>query len=233
MRDATLISARTISPEVREITVDAGADFVFVPGQWVSFRIPHEPEGQLARAYSIASPPRADGRFEIAITRVEGGPGSNFLHEATVGTSLRMTKAEGLFALRPSDGPLLMVATGTGVAPFRSMLLAHDLSGKKLPPSRLLFGMRTERDLIYRDDFSALESRQSLFEYLPTLSRPSESWAGRQGYVQLHVAELVRVLGGDCNVFICGLSAMISAVRKVLKDDLGIARERIHTERYD
>ncbi|MBI5537052.1 MAG: oxidoreductase [Deltaproteobacteria bacterium] len=229
MREAKLIAARMLTPEVRELTVDAGPGFVFEPGQWVSFRIPQSTEDRVARAYSIASPPRQDGTFLVAVTRVEGGPGSNFLHTIEPGEPLAMLGPEGLFTLHKPERPILMVATGTGVSPFRSILLAYE----QLPETLLLFGHRTEQDLLYREDFVAIEQRRGSFRYIPTLSRGGPEWPGRRGYVQSHVPEMVRMLGGDCDVYVCGLNKMIQQVRGVLKNDLGIPRQRIHSERYD
>ena len=144
-----------------------------------------------------------------------------------------MTDAQGLFTLDSIERPILMIGTGTGVAPFRAMLLARDQRGEELPATRLLFGMRTEQGLLYRQDFERLESKQPQFRYVPTLSRARDFWAGRRGYVQLHVPELVRELGGDCDVYVCGLNDMIRTVRQVLRRELGLPRERVHTERYD
>lgn len=232
MREATILQAKMITPEVRELTVDPGPGFRFDPGQWVSLRIPQDGE-IVGRAYSIASPPSEDGSFQIAVTRVEGGPGSNYLHTVEPPVRVRMTEAEGFFTLQPPERPILMVATGTGVSPYRSMLLAREAQGLELPPTILLFGMRRESDLLYREDFERLASKWKSFRYVPTLSRAEESWTGRRGYVQVHVPELVIALGGDCDAYICGLNKMIQQVRSVLKAELGFTRQRIHTERYD
>jgi CDP-4-dehydro-6-deoxyglucose reductase, E3 len=229
MREVKLTAARMLTPEVRELTMDAGPGFRFEPGQWVSLRISQSTEEKVARAYSISSAPREDGVFQVAVTRVQGGAGSNFLHTIVAPTVLSMIGPEGLFTLQKLERPLLMVATGTGISPFRSILLAHE----ELPETLVLFGHRTEQDLLYRDDFVAIERRRTNFRYVPTLSRAPESWTGRRGYVQEHLPEMVRALGGDCDVYVCGLNKMIQRVRGVLKNDLGMARQRIHTERYD
>jgi ferredoxin-NADP reductase len=233
MRDARLTGARMLSPTVRELTFDPGPGFTFVPGQWVSFRIPQPGGEMIPRAYSIASAPRADCCFDVAVTRVQGGPGSQFLHTVDPGATLTMTHAQGFFTLNPVVRPVLMVATGTGVSPLRSMLLDAAQTREGEGPFVLLFGVRTEQDILYRDEFEALARDWPAFRFEPSLSRGSEQWQGRRGYVQTHVPELVRALGGDCDVYVCGLNKMIKEVRRVLKEDLGFSRERIHTERYD
>jgi CDP-4-dehydro-6-deoxyglucose reductase, E3 len=233
MREAKVVDARMISSEVREITLDGGADFRFKPGQWVSFRMHDAVQGKLTRAYSIASAPRDDARFEIAVTRVSSGPASGLLHSAQIGACLRMSEAQGEFALVGPDRPMVMVATGTGVSPLRSMLLDAAGRGQRLAQTRLLFGARGEQDLIYRQDFLTLQDRQPSFRYVPTLSRAAESWNGLRGYVQAHVGPLVEQLGGDTQLYICGLSEMIREVRAVARGQLGFSRDRIHTERFD
>jgi ferredoxin-NADP reductase len=233
MRVATLTAARMLSPSVRELTIDPGPGFSFAPGQWVSLRLPQPGQEELARAYSIASAPRADGTFDLAVTRVDGGAGSAFLHTIESGASLRLTQAQGFFTLNPVVRPVLFVGTGTGVAPLRSMLTAHSEDPEPGTRFALLFGVRAEQDLLYREEFEALARRWPAFRFVPTLSRGSEAWPGRRGYVQTHLVEMVRELGGACDVYVCGLNRMIKEVRRVLKDDLGFTRERIHSERYD
>jgi CDP-4-dehydro-6-deoxyglucose reductase, E3 len=167
--------------------------------------------------------------FQIAVTRVEGGPGSNYLHEVMPPAVLPMAGPEGFFTLQTPERPILMVATGTGVSPMRSMLLAHA----ELPRTILLLGSRTPEDLVYREDFEQLARERDGFSFVPTLSRAPDGWQGRRGYVQTHVAELIAELGGDCDVYVCGLHKMIQQVRSVVRTELGMPRQRIHTERYD
>jgi ferredoxin-NADP reductase len=231
MREARLLSARTLTPSVRELTFDAGSDFSFVPGQWVSFKIPGDGEA-LPRSYSIATAPQVDGIFAVAVTRVEGGPGSTYLHGMEPGATLPMSDAQGFFTLTALERPVLMVATGTGVCPFRSMLWALQERGPLDHRAKLLLGVRTEQDILYGDEFARLADQDALFEFLPTLSRGGATWTERRGYVQNHIASLVHELG-DCDVFVCGLSRMVKDVRRILKTELGVPKQRIHTERYD
>ena len=234
MRQATVIGARTLTPTVRELTIDPGPGFDFEPGQWVSIRIP-APQGEdLARSYSIASAPRSNGSFDLAVTLVEDGPGSGYLHGVPVGTTLTTSRAQGFFTMDDFERPALMVATGTGVSPFRSMLQALAAKHQLLPhPVTLLLGVRSEADLLYADEFAAREHSLHGFRFVPSLSRASEAWTGRRGYVQLHVPELVQRHTHACDVYVCGLSKMVKEVRGILKTQLGLGKDRIHTERYD
>ncbi len=241
-RTATIVRARTLAPAVRELTFEAGAPLAFVPGQWVNLIVREanaapgaEP---LKRSYSIASPRRADATFDLAITRVEGGPMSERLHAARVGDRFEMSHAQGFFTLTPPRRNVLLVATGTGVAPFRSML--HDLETRAAAQEEgarvvLLLGARTAEELLYREEWDALAATWPGFEFVPTLSRGDGGWTGRRGYVQAHLAELVAALGGGdaVDAYACGLQKMVGEVRKVLREALAVPRERIHHERYD
>jgi ferredoxin-NADP reductase len=222
-----------LSPQVRELTLERREPLTFEAGQWVSLVLPEE----LRRSYSIASAPDGTGRFEVAVTRVEGGPGSTWLHAATVGTELDVVGPQGFFT-RPLEktGPSLFVGTGTGITPLRSMM-RHALATGDARPLWLLFGVRTQADLIYRDELDALAQKHAQVRVLYTLSRADDSWTGRTGYVQTHVSELWRELEGlergAPHAYICGLHRMVGSVRDLLRKDLGIAREQVHSERYD
>ncbi|GAC1351719.1 MAG: FAD-binding oxidoreductase [Polyangiales bacterium] len=263
MRSATLISAQMLSSNVRALTFEAGAGFTWKPGQWVNFflplhaepsarisPLPHDERGApLKRPYSIASAPRGDGRFEIAVTLVEGGPASTFLHAIEAGTSVTISEPQGFFLLEERVRPVLMIGTGTGVAPFRAMLqnLAADVARDAVnsaPPIALLFGVRTEADILYRGEFETLARSFPAFRFCPTLSRASDAWRGKRGHVQTHLADLLSGLppsspsandspGPDIDAYVCGLTKMVHEVRTLLRESFGVERKRVHIERYD
>lgn len=228
MREATLVAARMLTPSVRELTFDPGPGHHHVPGHWVTlFR------DDLKRQYSVASAQRGDGTFDLAVTLVQGGPMSTWLHEMALGARVRMLDAQGLFVLEPMVRPILFVATGTGLAPFRAMLQEIEAKAAAPPSIELIFGCRTEDDLLYRDELEALALRRPSFTFHPTLSRAPESWHGRRGYVQTHLAESVERMGKDLDVYVCGLTRMVKDVRTICRETLGVDRKRVHIERYD
>jgi CDP-4-dehydro-6-deoxyglucose reductase len=124
----------------------------------------------------------------------------------------------------------ILVATGTGIAPFRGMLAAYLGAGGDRDVM-LIYGVRYEESLLYRTEFEELERRHSNFCFRPTLSRPDEGWTGRCGHVQSHVME---ALGDrrDMDVYICGLKLMVDDVRSRLKE-AGLDRKQIVFEKYD
>ncbi len=236
--EVRLVDKRQLTPAVRELTFERtdGATFAFEAGQWVSLILPH-PDGELRRAYSVASPPFGTPRFEVAITQVEGGPGSTFLHDLPLGATLTAVGPQGFFT-RPfhKSGPSLFVATGTGITPLRSMI-RNAVSAGSVMPLWLVAGVRTEGDIIYRDELESLAQANPHVRVEFTLSRPGVEWVGRRGYVQTHVKELWGELGGlglgPQHAYICGLQKMVGAVRELLRKEMGVPREQVHAERYD
>ena len=231
-------AARLLTPNVRELVLERcdGAPFAFEAGQWVSLVLPISGNGDpLRRSYSIASAPDGTPRFSIAITRVDAGPGSTFLHTCPVGTELTTVGPQGFFT-RPiaKTGPSLFIGTGTGLTPLWS-IMRDALARGETRPLWLLFGGRQRQDLLYREELDALAERHGNVRVHYTLSRPDPDWSGRTGYVQTHVRELWASLAehGAPHAYICGLHDMVGAVRDLLRKELGVTREQVHSERYD
>jgi ferredoxin-NADP reductase len=200
------------------------------------------PEGELRRAYSIASAPDGSPRFELAITHVLTGPGSTYLHALEPGAVLKAVGPQGFFTRPLADAPpSLFVATGTGVVPFRSMIRAAA-AAKATAPLWLLFGVREAADVLWREEFEAMSLAEPHVRLEITLSRPDAAWRGRRGYVQEHVPELWTELaasveaaktGSAPHAFVCGLERMVGSVRELLRKQMGLPRQQVHSERYD
>ncbi len=207
--------------------------FGFVPGQWLSLKHTKPDREEITRAYSIASPPAENGRLALCLNRVQDGFMSNFLCDMREADQVSCQGPFGDFILRPPMRDTIFIATGTGIAPFRSMLhwiLAEPArhQGKHL---WLVFGNRTEKDIYYHEEFLGLAREHENFHYLPTLSRGAPEWQGLRGYVQEHVPALAQGRA-DAHAYICGLDKMVKANRELLKS-LGWDRKSILYEKYD
>jgi ferredoxin-NADP reductase len=216
-----------------EFEVKGTDKFGFVAGQWLSFKA-NTPDGEeITRAYSIASPPYDTSKFALCLNRVQDGFMSNYLCDLQPGAEVTCQGPFGNFILRPPMRDTLLIATGTGVAPFRSMLhwLFAEESRHQGRRIWLLFGSRTEQDIYYHTEFRQLAQLHDNFVYLPTLSRGSATWSGLQGYVQNHVPGIVRDRT-DMHAYVCGLKKMVNANRDLLKS-LGWDRKSIIYEAYD
>src|SRR5271169_5306725 len=207
--------------------------FGFVAGQWLSFKTNKLDGEEITRAYSIASPPGDDNRFALCLNRVQDGFMSNYLCDMKEGDEISCQGPFGDFILRPPVRDTIFIATGTGIAPFRSMLhwLLDDESRHQGKQLWLFFGNRTEKDIYYNDELLALAEQHTNFQYLPTLSRGGSEWQGLRGYVQDHVSAIVQ-RRTDMHAYICGLDKMVKANRELLKS-LGWDRKSILYEKYD
>jgi len=213
------------------IKIPALERFDFSPGQFVTLDLPiHEKPNKRWRSYSIASWPDGTNVFELVIVKVENGLGTTYLfNEATVGTELTLRGALGVFTLPDElDKELFLICTGTGIAPFRSMV--HHLANHQIAFHRvhLIFGARTQTDLLYYDELKALEKRLPGFLYHPTLSR--ESWTGHHGYVHAVYKELCQG-HPPAHFYLCGWKNMIDEAITTIKE-MGYDRKSIHQEIY-
>ncbi len=237
--ESRLVAARNLTPSVRELVFERedGEPFLFDPGQWVNLVLPL-PTGEVKRAYSIASAPTGTPRFEVAVTRVSGGPGSQFLHDMHEGAKLRAIGPQGLFTRSSGEeSPSIFIATGTGITPLRSMMQAALREGTRTP-LWLLFGARHEEDILYRDEFESWAREYPNVRYEVTLSKGGPTWTGRRGYVQAHLPELIKELRAkvaplEPHAYVCGLERMVSSARELLRTELALPRKHVHTERYD
>jgi NAD(P)H-flavin reductase len=227
---AKLIESEEIAPGVRHFVFEAPQveRLDFVPGQFVSFT-DTVANRSITRAYSIASPPGGGNRFELCLNRVEEGAFSPHLFDLLPGDVVEMPLPLGTFTLRQPLRDSLLVATGTGIAPFRSMLKAALTPDA--PAFTLLFGVRYESHLLYRKEFEEMARQVPRFRFWPTLTQPGPDWTGRTGRVQTHLAEAI---GGrkDIDIYLCGLKPMVDNVRQILKG-MGFDRKQIRYEKYD
>jgi ferredoxin-NADP reductase len=220
-----------------EFAVEELQTFRFEAGQFVSVREPHGGK-IITRAYSVASAPRQDNSFDLCLNRVDEGFMSNYLCDLMVGQTARFHGPHGLFLIKPEAADLALVATGTGVAPFRSMvhyLFGRDEGGQQHHKGRhiwLFYGTRYPTDVYYQEEFEQIAAKHPNFHYIATLSRAPESWRGERGYVQEHIRRLV---GGrkDMHAYICGLKEMVTSVRNLLIGDCGWEKKKVIYERYD
>jgi CDP-4-dehydro-6-deoxyglucose reductase len=218
-----------IAPEVRHFVFEADTERLeFAPGQFVSFTV-NVAGKPITRAYSLASAPMAGSRFELCLNRVENGRLSPYLFAMQPGDAIDMTQPLGTFILREPPRDSVLIATGTGITPFRSYLQAFLPQGT--PRFTLLFGVRYETHLLYREEFEDMARRYAQFQFWPTLTRPTESWSGRTGRVQTH---LEAAIAGrrDIDFYLCGLKEMVDQVRGTLKE-MGFDRKQIRAEKYD
>lgn len=206
--------------------------FSFKAGQFIMLDLPIESK-VTNRSYSIASAPHEDGIFELLISLKEDGLGTPFLfREIKPGSIVKVSKALGKFTLPENiDADICFICTGTGIAPLRSM--THDIF-KKQTPCRdifMIFGNRTEKDIVYRKELEELEKKFPCFKFIPVLSRADENWNGERGYVH-SVYEAIFADKRPAYFYLCGWSKMLHEAKDRLLA-LGYDKKQIRFEEYD
>ncbi len=205
--------------------------FDFIPGQFVTLDLPiHEKPNKRWRSYSIASWPDGTNSFELVIVLDKMGAGTPYLfNEVKVGSELSLRGPQGVFILKePLDEDLVLICTGTGIAPFRSMI--HHIKNNNIPHKNiyLIFGCRTQASLLYYQEMLNLQNEMPGLKFIPTLSR--EQWDGHSGYVHAVYEELF-IDRRPAKFFLCGWKGMIDEARKKITD-MGYDKKLIHFEIY-
>lgn len=228
-------STRRFFIEIPELDV-----FDFKAGQFVTLDLPiHEKPARRLRSYSIASWPDGSNVFELCIVLLEGGAGTTYLfNEIKEGSELILRGPVGVFTLHePIEKDLYFICTGTGIAPFRSMLYDIKRKGTEYRSMYLLFGCRFKKDILYFEELKALADSMPNVHYLPTLSR--ENWEGPQGYVhplyEVIIKEQQQNNEGqslpEAQFFLCGWKNMIDEAKEKIMA-LGYDKRSIHQELY-
>lgn len=205
--------------------------FDFIPGQFVTLDLPiHEKVNKRWRSYSISSWPDGTDVFEMVIVLDTEGVGTNYLfNEIKEGHTLTLRGPQGIFTLRePLDEDLVLICTGTGIAPFRSMV--HHIKNQQIPHKNiyLIFGCRTQSTLLYYNELVQLQQELPGFNYIPVLSR--EQWPGKTGYVH-QVYENICVDKRPAYFYLCGWKGMLDEAKSNLLE-MGYDKKVIHLEIY-
>jgi len=244
--NATMTHREDVSPGLCIIRVESDkALFPFEAGQYCVLGLPPEAERvqdageepvldekkrkqMIRRAYSISSSSKEGEFLEFYITLVQSGGLTPRLFNLKEGDRLWLgPKATGLFTLKevPEDVTLLLMATGTGLAPYVSMVRSDILDERTHRKIVISHGARYSKDLGYREELEALAARHDNLVYIPSITRPSEDpgWDGETGYLQAQLSDgRVEELAGvelspeTCHVFLCGNPSMIEEAVEIL-----------------
>jgi ferredoxin-NADP reductase len=208
--------------------------FDFLPGQFITIHF--ELEGKiLRRSYSIANIPQQDNRIEFAAGYVEGGPGTNLLFNLKPGDSIHVNGPFGRLVLKEDDPKrYILVATSTGVTPYRAMLdeLKKRLNADPTLQVVILQGVQKREDVLYKDEFLhfAQHPRVTFRAHLSRNQEKDLELHERCGYVQHSFPELNLNPEQDL-IYLCGNPGMIDEAFSYLKD-IGFAMQQIIREKY-
>lgn len=222
-----------IADDVYELRFVKPAGFTFKPGQFVLFSVPliDRPDDVQTRALSLASLPTEDELRFVAKLK-PGGRVSRWIAESLEpGSTIPMQGPFGFFLLdQETTKDYLFIATSAGIGPFRSQI-ATALSGGDRRRMDLVFGVRSEQDLFWVEELTALTQRyENCFLHL-ALSSPSDRWAGHRGRVQTLVP-LIAPDVSERSVYVCGNPDMTTELKSLCLEAWKVPKEDLHVEGY-
>ncbi len=222
---ATMARIDRHSPTTVSFVLEAERPIGFLPGQYVNLTVPGSKE---SRSYSFSSAPN---RSELAflIRDVPDGLMSSYMRsKAQTGDFMMVTGPYGSFYLRPAVRPILMLAGGTGLAPFLSMLTWLK-DNPSTQPIRLAYGVNTNADLVELDTLDALAASLPDFSYISCVV-DADSGHPKLGYVTQHLLP-EHLHDGDVDIYVCGPPPMVEGVRHWMAG-AGITPKSFHFEKF-
>jgi Na+-transporting NADH:ubiquinone oxidoreductase subunit F len=205
---ARVVSNRLSTAKIFETVLELvdPPTFSFKAGQFVTVPV----GDKVLRSYSIASTPRDTKSLLLIVDISPDGPGSRFFAQLREGDAVAFQGPYGAFCVKEdTDQDLLLVATGTGIAPIRGMIV----------------------DLIFHEELLDLAAKHPNLTYYPTLSQPQNGeWDGMKGRVTAHLPHYVSQTNGK-SAFLCGSKGMLKDVREILMG-LGMDRKKIKQEQF-
>ncbi len=222
-QQATLKSKKWISSKVLEVTFIPNSKFKFLPGHFINLNIPEV----AYRSYSISSDPKNKNEFQIIVSAKHKGPGANYLRNLESGETVNFIGPSGkfLFSSQKSKN-IVFLATGTGIAPFLTMLynLKHTKAKSKI---HLYWGLRDESEIFYIELLNNFKTTLN-FDYTICLSKPSKKWQEHTGRITNHYeVSYPRTV----HVYLCGNPSMVDELLPKLIDQ-GVKPENIFYEKF-
>ena len=237
-----LASSHMLAPAVRHLAFERadGAPFAFVPGQFIQIHFHYADGKPTKRSYSVGTVGDGSGapvqRLEIAVSYVEGGAATELLSKLDEGGEIDASGPYGRFCLMDADANqrYLLVATGTGVTPYRAMLpQIRALTRTRGCTFALVYGARNETELLYGEEFEAFAREVPGFTFHPCFSRVPRAVPranDRNGRAQVALGELAPNAEHDI-AYLCGNPDMVDETFAMLKD-AGLPVPRIRREKY-
>jgi ferredoxin-NADP reductase len=236
-----LAASRMLAPAVRHMEFERadGAAFAFVPGQFVQIHFQYADGKPTKRSYSVATIGAGDGtavtRIELAVSYVDGGAATALLANLKEGDCIDGSGPYGRFCLMDTDANrrYLLVATGTGVTPYRAMLPQLEKLAARGAEVALVYGARNETELLYGEEFEDFARKHPHFQFYACFSRATRAQPrahDRDGRVHVALQELKPDAAHDI-AYLCGNPDMVDQAFALLKE-AGLPVPHIRREKY-
>ncbi|WEJ74487.1 benzoate 1,2-dioxygenase electron transfer component BenC [Pseudomonas sp. PSE14] len=225
--EASISAVRQLSESTISLSIkgEALSKLAFLPGQYVNLQVPGSEQ---TRAYSFSSLQK-DGEVSFLIRNVPGGLMSSFLTGlAKAGDSMTLAGPLGSFYLREIKRPLLLLAGGTGLAPFTAMLEQIAERGSE-HPLHLIYGVTHDFDLVEMDRLEAFAARIPNFTWSACVASPESSYP-QKGYVTQHITP-AHLNDGEVDIYLCGPPPMVEAVSQYIREQ-GITPANFYYEKF-
>lgn len=244
---ATIEKIENLSETVRHFIINLGESMEFKAGQFINLSF--EQDGQTYRKpYSLASDPKLakeQNKIELCIKLVDTGTLTPHLWHKKENEKVNIMGPLGLFTLQENqqEQNMVFIGTGTGIAPLRAMIKeeiekqnqfhneTENIESENVTQNKnliLILGVRFENEILYKEEFEKLEKENPNFKFVPIVSRPTDTWQARKGHVQDNL-EFIDI--GSSQFYMCGLPAMVEAVKEKLLQS-GAQETQIHHEIY-
>lgn len=234
--EGTLVEKTKMTDSVYsfKFTINNGETLNFKAGQYVILHIPQEDGKLQRRLYSIASPPSDNTQFELIIELVSNGVGSNFLLDKKVGDVVKIQGPAGMFTLQDGDEDITFLATGTGIAPIRSML--YDILQKQpLRNVTVYWGFPYFKSMYLFEEFNALAKEHNNVTFFACVSREdSLDTINPEHQTCFKLGRITSDLNFNPNThyYICGSKNMVESVKELLYSN-DIPKENVFFERFN
>ncbi len=229
----TCTHKKLVAKDTYELRFTRPANWNFNAGQFVLLDVPllSNPTDIQTRAYSIASEPN-ERDILFAVKLKAGGRSSTWVEQAVnEGIHVTMQGPFGNFVLpEVSHKPYLFLATGAGIAPFRAHIQGLLTRDEKVAID-LIFGVRTEEELFWTQEFEDLAKQHERFSFHVTLTRGPDSWTGHRGRVQTLAKSIAPDIAQRI-VYACGNPDMTKEVKPLALAEWGVAKQDLHIEGF-
>lgn len=223
LRQMEVVEKKKIKGDFWWVVLEGGDSFEFEAGQYVSVKVSEKGE---RRDYSIAGK-EGEKKIALLVDIGPGGVGSEFFEKVKEGESVEVLGPIGKFKVEDGDEKLVMMATGSGIAPIKMMVEEEIEKGKKV---WLVWGMRYEKEVFWQEMFEEWEKKYVNFSFSLVLSRSGEEWKGKRGHVQEVVKEELEEWK-EAAFYICGRREIVKEMEKWLMNS-GVKSELIRKENF-